>query len=364
MSTTTQAPRGWRVGALQGIPIHLGRSWLVIAAIITLFFGPVATRLGSSTAAGGYAVAFAFALLLLLSVLVHEAAHALVARRLGYRVTRIVADFWGGHTAYDGAGSTPGRAALVAVAGPLANVALAGLGWLLLQPLEPGPPWLLVTAFTAANGFVAAFNLLPGLPLDGGFLVDSLVWKITGSRGLGTLVAGWCGRLLVLALVWWVLGRPLVAGAEPSLNAVLWTALIGAFLWTGATTAVRVGRARRGFEGARVGAVCRPVGLVGASVTVDRVPWADRALWVVTGPDGTPVGIVDPTALAQVGPAQAATATVAAVMRPQPVGWVVDAAPQDDLTDVVVAMQTHEAPLIAIRAPDGSVAGVVSAHDL
>lgn len=365
MSTSTSAPpRGWRIGSLVGIPVHLGRSWLVIAAVITALFGPVASRLGGEAPAVGYAVAFGFAVLLLVSVLVHEAAHALVARSCGYRVSRIVADFWGGHTAYDGARATPGNAALVAVSGPLANAGLAGIGWLGLQFLQPGMPWLLLTAFTAANGFVAVFNLLPGLPLDGGFLVDSLVWKVSGSRGLGTLVAGWSGRALVLGLAWWVIGRPLLAGGVPSVSTVLWSVLIASFLWAGASNAVRVGRARRSFEVGRVGGVCRPVGLVDEGASLDSVPWAEQALWMVTGRDGVPTGMVDPAALSRVDRTRAGDTRVGSVTTRQPPGWVVTASAQDPLTEVVQAMQTHQAPLIAVRGPGGDVLGVVSAHDL
>lgn len=364
MTSVPQAPRRWRIGSLRGVPIYLSASWLVIAAATTFLLGPTARVLATSSTATGYAVAFAFAVLLLASVLVHEAAHALVARGCGYRVSRIVADFWGGHTAYDGAHGTPGKEALVAMAGPAGNIVLAALGWLVLQPLEQGVGWLLVAAFTAANAFVGAFNLLPGLPLDGGFLVDSLVWKVTGSRGTGTLVAGWCGRLLVLALVGWVILLPVLRGDPPTLGSVLWAGLIGVFLWAGASGAVRTGRARRSLEGVRVQDVCRPVGVVGETFGIEQVPWAQRAVWLVADPRGRVTGLVDGAALSQVPPTRAAVTTVGAVTRRQPEGWVVQAAPTDDLSAVVLAMQTHQTPLIAVCGPDGTVRGVITADDL
>lgn len=361
--TTTTTPRGWRLGSLAGVPVYLGQSWVVVAAAITLLFGPRVDDLVPGTGSAGYAVAFGFALLLLFSVLVHEAAHAVTARFCGYQVNRIVADFWGGHTAYDAAGSTPGRAALVAISGPLANAALAAVAWPLTQAVSDGLPWLLLTAFTTANAFVAAFNLLPGLPLDGGFLVDSLVWKVTGSRGMGTLVAGWCGRLLVLGLAWWVIGVPVLSGAGISLSRLLWGGLIGAFLWVGAGAAVRTGRARRSFETVTVGAVWRPVSSVAEDTPVDRVPW-DRGLWLTTDAHGIPTGMVDSQALQAVPPAASSQTPVAAVAQRQPVGWVVDTRPDDPVTDVVVAMQTHHTPVVAVRLPDGTVPAVVLAADL
>jgi Zn-dependent protease len=364
MSTATASPRGWQIGSLAGVPVYLGRSWVLIAAVITLLFGPVVGDIVPGSGAAAYAVAFGFAVLLLLSVLVHEAAHALVARYHGYRVRRIVADFWGGHTAYDGADSTPGRAAAVAISGPLANAALAAVGWAFVQAVPDGLPWLLLTAFTTANAFVAAFNMLPGLPLDGGFLVDSLVWKVTGSRGLGTLVAGWCGRLLVVVLAWWVVGVPVMTGGTLTVSRLLWAGLIGAFLWWGASSAIRSGRARRVFERVTVGSVLRPAALVPEGVGVDAVRWGDSPVWLVTGPDGTPTGLVDAAALQQVPGAAAARTPVSAVARRQPAGWVVDTRLEDAVTDVVVAMQTHTTPVVAVRVPDGRVVGVVLAEDL
>ena len=238
---------GWHPGR---DPVYLGVSWAVVAVAIIVLFGPLITGIVPSIGgAGGYAVAAAFALLLLISVLVHEAAHALVARRLDFTVDRIVADFWGGHTAYHGDTSRPGASALVAVAGPLANLALAAVGWLAVFGVDRGVLWLLLTAFTTANIFVGAFNLLPALPLDGGFLLEALVWKASGSRGMGSLVAGWCGRLLVLGLLWWAAGIPLLSGRTLDVTRLIWVGLICFFLWSGATRAVRGGRASAGSNG-------------------------------------------------------------------------------------------------------------------
>lgn len=360
MTGAARRSHGLRVGHLAGVPVYLGPSWVLVAAVIVFLFGPVVRGIVPDLGAGSYAVAFVFALLLLLSVLVHEAAHALVGKACGYRVNRIVADFWGGHTAYDSADSTPGRSALVAVAGPAANAALAGLGWLVAHALEPSVPWLLAAGFTYANAFVAAFNMLPGLPLDGGFLVDSLVWKLTGSRGLGTLAAGWGGRLVVLVVVWWAIGIPLLAGERPTLTRVLWPVLIGGFLWFGATDAIKVGKARRRMEGTLVRDVCRPAVLVGADGPVSRLPAArPGADTVAVDGTGLPVGILDRHALDRV-PAGLRDATpVHAVLRRQPQGWVVTAEPDDPVISVVIVMQTLGTPVVAVRDRSGRMLGLV-----
>ncbi|MGB5952055.1 MAG: site-2 protease family protein [Ornithinimicrobium sp.] len=365
MPPPARATSRWHIGSLFGIPVYLGASWLIIAVVIALLFGPViASIVPSIGRTGGYVVAVAFAALLLFSVFVHEAAHAVIAQRLGFTVDRIVADFWGGHTAYHGDTSRPGASALVAVAGPMANLALSAVGWLALQSLDRGVVWLLLTAFTTANVFVGAFNLLPALPLDGGFLLEAAVWKASGSRGLGSLVAGWFGRLLVLGLMWWAIGIPLAFGGTVDLTRTIWVGLICFFLWSGASRAVRAGRATRRFETVSVGSVWRAVAQVGDQASISDVPWEDSALWVVTGADGTPTGMVDFEALQAVRARGEGSAPVSAVSLAQPFGWVVDTHPEASVLAVVTTMQQVRSPVAAIRLPNGGVPAVVFAADL
>lgn len=360
-----QRSRSWQLGSLAGIPIFLGRSWVLIAALITVFFGPLVESLVPEARLNGYLVAFFFAVLLLLSVLAHEAAHALTARALGYRVNRIVADFWGGHTAYDGTGSTPGRAALVAVSGPLANAGLAVVGFGLAQAVPAGQvPWLLLTTFTTANAFVAAFNLLPGLPLDGGFLVDSLVWKVSGSRGMGTLVAGWCGRALVILLAFWALVFPLIEQNDFDLTRVIWVGLISFFLWQGASVAIASGAARRHFEATTIDRVARPASVVSVADLIGDIPWSSAGVWLVRNDAGALVGIVDETARRAIPTAQAQLATVRSVTRQQPEGWAMSADPADDVTAVVVQMQKLQQPFIALEVSEPPTFRIILATDL
>lgn len=364
MTTAATKTPGWRIGQLAGAPVYIGRSWFLVAAVIIVLFGPVVQRSLPDIGWWGYVVAGAFAVLLLISVLVHEAAHALVGVACGYSVNRIVADFWGGHTAYDSRDSTPGRSALVAIAGPLANAVLAGLGWLLLQQTESGITFLLAAGFTYANAFVAAFNLLPGLPLDGGFLVDSLIWKLTGSRGAGMVVAGWSGRLMVVALAWWLIGRPWLAGRQLDTTNILWLLLIGGFLWFGASEAIKVGTARQRLEAVRVSQYLTPVMTAPADGPLTALPAPAGQLVLGTDPQGRPVGVLDPAALSAVPSEAWGSTSVSAVLQHLPSSWVVTGTPQDDLTDVVVAMQTDHLPMIAVRDPEGQVHGVVRASDL
>ena len=372
MSQAAADPHGWALGRVGGIPIYLGRSWPVIALVVVLTFGP---QLAGPLGGLGYLVAAAYALLLLLSVFVHEAGHALVAHRQGAQVHRIVANLWGGHTAYAHEGQRPGGQALVAVAGPAGNVLLAALGWVLSQALPTGVPGLLAWALWVSNAFVAVFNLLPGLPLDGGFLVHSLVWKLTGDRSTALVAAGWMGRVVTVAAVAWLVGEPLLAGERPSVVTLVWTGLIGAFLWQGASASIRAGRARRVVAALQVGLVLRPVVVVPLHASASRLAdelvagpaMAERA--VAVDPVGMPVGWVDLVALAQVPEPRLPEVPVAALLvRPVP-GWVVTAEPGDDATFVVSALAGHAEgetvkDAVLVRSRAGAVLGSVSFDDV
>jgi len=389
----TTASYGWRIGAIRGIPVYLGRSWPVIAIVVVLTFAPnVSTSTGEYGGIFGYAVAVAYAVLLLLSVLAHEAGHALVARRFGFRVDRVVADLWGGHTVYDSSTSRAGTSAVISVSGPLANLALAGIGYALMQALDPdGVVGLLLLAVTLTNAFVGVFNLLPGLPLDGGYLVHAVVWKVTGDRNRALIVAGWLGRVVTVVFVLWLVGRPLLLGQPPSLVTIVWCGLIGAFLWMGATSAIRAGQSRRVIERVPLARVLRPAMVVGVGDSVASVlarvdgaasggrrdgdgGWAVGGsgavapIVVVVGRSGEILGIANLGAARGIDGARQGQVSVEAVVGRQPDGWVVMVDSREgDVSGLVsaVAASGAAAPLTLLAVtPAGEVLGTVTLADL
>jgi CBS domain-containing protein len=280
-----------------------------------------------------------------------------------------VADLWGGHTAYDSSSARPGASALVAIAGPAANALLAAVGWLAMSAVPLGITSLLVGAIVYANAFVAGFNMLPGLPLDGGFLVDSLVWRITGSRESGLIAAGWCGRAVTVLVVLWFVGWPLLNGQPPDLFNVLLGVFIGSFLWVGATNAIRGGRGSRLLAAIRIDSVWRP-----AAVLPARASAAQALALRAGGPGGTAVvveddsrraiGLVDDEALGAIPEHSLGGVSVTAVMRLQPDGWVVEATPDQSIAAVVVAMQHLGIGAVPVRGRDGRITGIVLSSDL
>jgi len=374
MATSTQDPPrpapGLRLATIGGVPVYIGKSWPIIAVVIVALYGPgIADGRPELGQLGAYAVALAFAVLLLISVLAHEAAHAVVATRVGYRVNRVVADLWGGHTAYDSSAARPGPSALVAVAGPVANAILALVGWLAIPSIDGDIAYLLVTATVYANAFVAGFNLLPGLPLDGGFLVDALVWRVTGSRETGLIAAGWCGRAVTLLVVLWFVGRPLLSGRPPDLFNIAWLLFIGSFLWAGATNAIRSGRAGRLLAGIRIDSVWRraaslPARATAAQALVLRNGGPSGTIVVVEDDDGQAIGLVDDAALQAIPEQSLGGVAVTSVMHRQPQGWVVETTADQSIAAVVTVMQHLGIGAVPVRGPDRQIAGIVLAGDL
>ncbi|MFE8934476.1 site-2 protease family protein [Micrococcus luteus] len=310
-------PASVRLGTIAGAPVRLSWSWLLIAAVITLAFGPQIQRALPSLGGGAYAVALGYAVLLALSVLAHEAAHALTGRAFGQRTEEIALTLWGGHTQFRSPSARPLDTVLTAMAGPAANLVLAGLAHLAARAV-PGPsvPALLLEVTVWANLLLAAFNALPGTPLDGGRMVESAVWAATGSRARGVEAAGWAGRVVAVGVLAAVLGPPILAGRAPDLFVVVLAAWVALTLWRGADDAVRHGRWSRRLETLRLEQVETPaVALpehLGVAEALAQADDGRRAVVAVDGA-GRPRGVLDLTAAAALTPARRTTTALAAV---------------------------------------------------
>ena len=137
-------------------------------------------------------------------------------------------------------------ALIFALAGPAANVLIALAGTLIAAVAPPeGVARLLLDILVYANWLVALFNVLPGLPLDGGRIVESAVWAATGSQDKGTVAAGWSGRGIVLLLAVLLVVVPFLQGRPADIPLIVILVMVGFFLWNGASEAIRVGRLRQ-----------------------------------------------------------------------------------------------------------------------
>jgi Zn-dependent protease len=309
--------QGIPLGRIAGIPVYLAYSWFAIAAFTVIVYGPVLLIQNPRLGIGAYFVAFGYALLLALSVLVHELAHALSAKAFKWPTQRIVLNLWGGHTQFESFTASPGRSVLVALAGPAANFVLAGAAWLLISlNAVSGVGEILTNILMWANLVIGIFNVLPGLPLDGGRLVESAVWKATGSQDKGTIAAGWAGRGIVAALVLWFIVLPFLGGRAPDVSLTLITVLVCGFLWVGASAAIQHGRLRSRLHLVNAASLAEPaVGLPETASVADvlRLSPAGIPSVVLCAPDGQPQGVVDPYAASQVPAGAAANTPVSAV---------------------------------------------------
>ena len=358
---TTRAPEhqpeetghGVRIARVGGVPVYLAPSWFLIAAVIVAI---VATPYFPDRVGTGIAIGVVQALLLLVSVLVHEAAHAVTARLFRMPVIRIVANLWGGHTSFEAARSTPGRLAAIAAAGPAANAVLALVAWLALLGTAGDRLSALLTGLVIINGSLAVLNFLPGMPLDGGQVVESLVWKATGNRNKGSVFAGWCGRVLTVLLVLWFFVRPLAEGRRIGYETI-WVLVVGSVLWSGASESIRRGRSLSTLERLRLGSVNKPVTVLPASTPV-RVGIDLDTHVVVLDDRGVPCLMLLDTG----GELPGAAPLSAAVTR-LPDRNVVEASPDDDVEAVVLAMQATGVGMVVLTQA-GQAYGVVDGPTL
>jgi Zn-dependent protease len=196
---------GWELFRIRGIPLRIHPSWFVILTLATIAFQQqYHQRLAAQASpAALWLLAFATAVLLFVSVLLHELGHSVLAIAHGVKVRSITLFLLGGVASVERECSTAMAALQVAAAGPLVSLLLAtGLLWS-AHPLAHASPLVgeMVAQLGLLNLVLALFNLLPGLPLDGGLIVKALVWQFTGSQRRGIQVAAGIGRFLSLMAV-------------------------------------------------------------------------------------------------------------------------------------------------------------------
>lgn len=290
------------LGRIAGIPVYVSPTWFLVAALITAWGrGTVLDYLPDLSDVEAYGLAFLFAVLLYASVFVHELGHALTARRLGLPVRGVTLHFLGGHTEIERDAPTPGRDLVVSAAGPLLSLALGGLGLLAYQAVHDGVPGFLLYMLAVANLIVGVFNVLPGLPLDGGHMLRAAVWRVTGDEHRGTVVAARSGQVLAgLVLV-----LPFALdGARPDILTIVWAGLVAALLWSGASQALAVGRMRARLPRLDTRTLARRAAPVAPDLPVSealrRAREADVTSLVVVDSAGRPTGLVNEAAVAAI----------------------------------------------------------------
>ncbi|MBD0268831.1 MAG: site-2 protease family protein [Cyanobacteria bacterium Co-bin8] len=355
---------GWRVGSLFGIPFFIDTSWLVILLLVTYSYGvdPVWQSAWGNLAWG---MGLLLALLLFSSVLLHELGHSLAAKKQGIQVNSITLFLFGGIAAIEQESKTPGEAFQVAIAGPLVSfglyLLLSALGTL---PALPEPAQVVATNVAQINLVLTLFNLIPGLPLDGGQVLKALVWKITNSRTKGIRWAARSGQLLG----WLAISLGLFAALVYQIWFGLWIAAIGWFALRNAATYNRVTDLQEAMASLTAAdAMGREFRVVDANITLrqfadDYVLQEKRTPVYFAASDGRYRGLVAADDLREIERSEWETRTLHSIARP--LLEIPSVREQTPLPDVINALETTLLPRITVLTPADAVAGVVDRGDV
>jgi Zn-dependent protease len=300
-----RARGGLLIARVVGVPILLMPSWFLFAAYIVLS----GQSLLRDQVGGGraYAAAVAFVFLLLVSVVLHELGHCLVARAFGLPVRSITVTLLAGLTEITEQPQTPAREYAVAISGPMVSLLLAAVGVAAVPLFDPGSlPRLLCQGVAVTNGAIAALNLLPGLPLDGGRVLRSVLWHLSKDPERATRASARAGMVIALVVVPVVVVGilPAVGVGNRGVGTILLSALVGAFIYAGAAASLRRSKVLGKLPQVSVAALARPALAVAPTLPLgEAVRLAHeqglRALVVVDG-NGRLEGVVSEAWVRQV----------------------------------------------------------------
>jgi len=348
-----------------GIPVYISPWWFLVSAVLVVWYS--GTLQGTvHGAVPRYLVAVAFVVLLYLSVLVHELSHCLVAVKFGLPVRRILLYPLGGFSEIEQEPPTPGKEFLVSAAGPAMSLAIAGIGIgvNVLLALH-GIARVLIDAVVLANVLVGFFNLLPGLPLDGGRVLRAGLWKLTGNSTRSTVLAAWAGRIIAVGLAAVVLINP--GGQFVFANGSgIWLIAVAAFMWMSAGQALRSARIRERLPGLQARALARraipiPPNLPLAEA-IRRADLAQARALVVVDHEARPIAIVNEGAVIATPEQRRPWIDAGSLARTLDPDMILSA----DLSgmDLIEAVRKAPASEYLLVEPSGQVYGVLATADL
>lgn len=358
-----------RLGRIAGIPIGLHWSVLVIVVLVTAALGTDMLPAADPGLPGlvYLSVAAPVSGLFFASLLAHELAHSIVARRSGVRVRAITLWMLGGVSELDDESPSPGADLAIAVVGPLTSLFLGLLfGAALRVASALGLPDVIVAGvawLAFVNVALAVFNMLPGAPLDGGRVLRAILWRRSGDRNWADLAAARAGRVLGAGIA--VLGIfELLLGSAGS---GLWLVLVGWFLYTAARVEAASRTVREALKGLPVRGVMTPAPDVAAAWSTvgefaSRVALASRqSAFPVVDIAGAPVGILTLDMLTRVPPGQRGTSRLETIAVKLPPDYLV--APEVCAYSLI-SRRPLAGQVLAVVVEYGRVVGMVTAEDI
>ncbi|OEV31058.1 peptidase M50 [Streptomyces nanshensis] len=357
------------MGRIAGV--RIGVHWSVLLIFGLIAFGLAQGRLADAypdhPVAVYWVAGFLAAVVFFFSLLAHELAHALVARRNGIDVDDIVLWLLGGAARMKSEAATPAAELRIAGVGPLVSLLLGGLfvltAWVLDVAAAPGLVVEAVAWLAAINVLLAVFNSVPAAPLDGGRLLRAFLWWRTGDRLKATAGATTAGRVFGWLLV--LLGLVLFLGSGSFGG--LWLSLVGWFLIAAATAEGRQAQLRGVLSGVPVRDAMTPdpitalTGLIVADFLAGPSYRKRHSAFPVVGEAGAPVGLLTLEGARRVPWDSAEKVTVDEVM--VPLSQVTVVGPQDSLADLLPRMESgaHNRVLVA---DGGRLVGILTLSDV
>jgi Zn-dependent protease len=353
----------WRIGSLFGIPLLLDPLWFVILAVVTLNFGLAYQQWGPAL---GWSAGIVTALLLFGSVLLHELGHSLAARSQGIQVKSITLFLFGGIAAIEEESKTPGQAFQVAIAGPSVSIVIFVLLTTIAYLLPAGSlSSTLIGDLAKINLVLALFNLIPGLPLDGGQVLKAAVWKVTGNRFQAVRTAASAGQILGWSAIALGFAIDFMTG---ELVSGLWFILLGWFGIRNATAYKNVTSLQEALLTLKVSdAMNKDFRVVDADSTLRQ--FADLFLLepnstqvYFAASDGRYRGKVSVDDLRLIERSQWETQTLHSITRP--LTEIPTVTETTSFAEVINQMENQQLQQITVLSPAGAVAGLVDKGDI
>jgi Zn-dependent protease/CBS domain-containing protein len=358
------------LGRIAGIHVGLNWSLLVIAALIawSLATGILPLAAPGQTTGAYWIAGVLSAFVYLASLLAHELAHSIVARRRGVRVEGITLWLFGGVSRFSSETASPGSQALITFVGPLTSLVLGGAFFFASAAVGNGARSGLVTATLSWLGFInillGVFNLLPAFPLDGGRLLQSLIWLLTGDRLRATNIAAGIGMAFAFLLIAYGLVTFFVSG---SLIGGVWSVFLGWFLLSAARSEQTSGLIRQALSGVSVADVMTPNPVQAPDDTsvedaLHAYVLASRhSTFPTHDSHGRLSGLLTLAALKKVAPDARRTTLIKSIACP--LDSVATASPADPVTNLLgLSNGCSEGRMLVVD--QGRLAGIISPSDI
>jgi Zn-dependent protease len=350
-----------RVGNLFGIPFYVNPSWFFVLGLVTLSYGGQLASFSQLGAILPWILGFIAALLLFSSVVLHELGHSLVAIAQGIPVKSITLFLFGGLATLEKESSTPLQAFLVAIAGPVVSLLLFAFFTILGANLSlPNPIEAIVTLLASINLILAIFNLIPGLPLDGGNVLKAVVWQITGNPNKGVIFASRVGQLIGWLAI--IVGGLSILGY--SQYGSFWTLLIGLFLLQNAGISAQSAKVQETLSGYTAKDVVFPDSpIVSADLNlrefannyvIGKNKWQQ---FLVTNEAGQLLGKIVVDDLKSIPTSQWTEVQVSELVKPTQTTEIIPAT--QSLLDVIKKLEQQNLQQLTVVGEDGVVVGIL-----